>query len=260
MPNSYFIPERKTLEGKKLFFVSDAHLGLPNYIESLKREKLLIKWLDEIKNDASEIFLLGDIFDFWYEWKRVVPRGFVRLLAKIAELTDSGIPVHLFTGNHDIWVFDYLPHETGVILHTTPFSLEVAGKKIHIAHGDALGPGDYVFKFLKKLFTNKLLQWFFSRFHPNFAIGLAYAWSRTNRWAHPIPQFLGDDKEWLVHYSKEVLRKYDFDFFVYGHRHVAIKKNITEKSTIILNGDWLQQFTFSVFDGVDFELKYFNRS
>ncbi len=169
MPNSYFIPERKTLEGKKLFFVSDAHLGLPNYNESLKREKLLIKWLDEIKNDASEIFLLGDIFDFWYEWKRVVPRGFVRLLAKIAELTDSGIPVHLFTGNHDIWVFDYLPHETGVILHTTPFSLEVAGKKIHIAHGDALGPGDYVFKFLKKLFTNKLLQWFFSRFHPNFA-------------------------------------------------------------------------------------------
>ncbi|MCK4664945.1 MAG: UDP-2,3-diacylglucosamine diphosphatase [Bacteroidales bacterium] len=247
---------------KNIYFASDAHLGLPNYQKSLFREKLLVKWLDEIKNDAKEIYLLGDMFDFWYEYKQVVPRGFTRFLGKIAEIVDSGIPVHLFTGNHDIWIFDYLPTETGVILHRKPIVKTLNGKKFYLAHGDGLGPYDKGYKLLKKIFTNPVLQWLFSRLHPNFAIGLGHLWSNNSRFAKGLKaeKYKGDDKEWLYLYAKSLLKKEHFDYFVFGHRHILVERQIGSKSRFINLGDWITNFSYGVFDGENFELKKYTKN
>lgn len=243
---------------KKIYFASDAHLGFPSYEKSLVREKKFVLWLDEIKNDASEIFLLGDIFDFWYEYKRVVPRGYTRLLGKISEITDSGIPVHFFTGNHDIWVFDYLPTETGVIIHREKFIIERNGKTFLLAHGDGLGPGDKSFKLMKKFFTSPIAQKCFSLIHPNLALKFGLSWSHRRRHFHQYEDFLGQDKEWLVIYSKEKLKTRHYDYFIYGHRHIPMVFDITENSKYINLGDWIGNFTYGVFDGKDFELKKFD--
>jgi len=242
----------------KIYFASDVHLGLPNYAESLKREKLFVKWLDMIKEDATEIYLVGDIFDFWFEYKKVVPRGFTRFLGKIAEIVDSGIPVHFFTGNHDIWVFDYLPQETGVILHRDELVIERNKKKFLIAHGDGLGPFDMRFKILKKFFTSKFMQWCFARIHPNLAIWVAHKWSFGSRYSQgTTPGYFGDDKEWLVLYAKEKLINKHFDYFVFGHRHLALEIEIDEGSKFINLGDWINNFSYAVFDGNDLILKKF---
>ncbi|MBN1252645.1 MAG: UDP-2,3-diacylglucosamine diphosphatase [Bacteroidales bacterium] len=240
---------------KKIYFASDLHLGLPNFEKSLKREKLFVKWLDEIKKDAAEIYLLGDIFDFWHEWKRAAPQGFVRMLGKLAEISDSGIPIHLFTGNHDIWIYDYLPREIGVILHRKEYIIENSGKKIFMAHGDGLGPGDFSYKLLKKIFTNKFLQWCFKRLHPDFALWIGHSWSSNRRMTERYPVFHGIDNEWLISYSKKKLEKEHFDYFIFGHRHLPGVHDISEKSKYINLGDWLSNFTYGVFDGEKFELK-----
>ncbi|GAB4286169.1 MAG: UDP-2,3-diacylglucosamine diphosphatase [Marinilabiliales bacterium] len=244
------------VKGKKIYFISDCHLGFPNHNESLEREKLLVKFLNEIENDAKEIYLLGDIFDFWFEYKRVVPRGFTRFLGKIAEFTDNGIPVHFFTGNHDIWVFDYLPAETGVILHKNKLITEFYGKKFLIAHGDGLGPCDKGFKRMKKVFTNPFAQWCFARIHPNLGVKIASSMSHKSRYKlHPKElQFKGADKEWLILYAKRKLENSHYDYFVFGHRHIPIKYKLTDNSTFINLGDWMQNFTYGVFDGKTFEL------
>ncbi|MEE9462816.1 MAG: UDP-2,3-diacylglucosamine diphosphatase, partial [Bacteroidales bacterium] len=156
---------------KKIFFISDLHLGMYPQKESMEREKLVVKWLDEVYGEASEIYLLGDIFDYWFEYKKVVPRGFTRFLGKIAEITDAGVTVNLFTGNHDVWVFDYLPREVGVNVYRDPITREYGGMKFLIAHGDGLGPGQMGYKILKGMFTSKIMQWMFARLHPNFATG-----------------------------------------------------------------------------------------
>jgi UDP-2,3-diacylglucosamine pyrophosphatase LpxH len=168
-------------ETKNIYFASDFHLGAPNHESSLIREKSIVSWLDHIKDDAAEIYLVGDLFDFWFEYKRAIPKGFVRLQGKIAELTDKGIPVHIFTGNHDMWIFDYLPKELGVSLFRKPIEREFFGKRYLIGHGDGLGPGDRGYKFLKKVFANKFCQWCFARLHPNFGIWLADKSSKTSR-------------------------------------------------------------------------------
>lgn len=244
--------------GKKIYFASDVHLGLPDREKSLVREKLFVKWLDEIKNDAAEIYLLGDIFDFWYEYKFAVPRGFTRFLGKISEITDSGIPIHFFTGNHDLWAFDYLPQETGVILHRKTLIKEFNGKKFFIAHGDGLGPFEYKYKFLKSIFTNPIVQWFYSRLHPNFGIGFATTWSRFSRNIQEFPKFMGEDKEWLVQYAKIVLKKDHYDHFVFGHRHVPISIKLSETSHFTNLGDWIYNYTYAVFDGTNLELKKYS--
>ncbi len=210
------------------------------------------------RKDAEAIFLVGDIFDFWYEYKKVVPRGFTRFLGTLASITDSGIPVHFFTGNHDIWVFDYIPKETGVILHTSEYIFEKNNKRFLVAHGDGLGPGDHKFKMLKKIFTSKTMQFFFSRLHPNFALSLAHKWSITSRYSQKkIPPFFGMDKEWLMLYAREILKSEHFDFFVFGHRHIVLDILINEKSKFINLGDWISNFTYAVFDGSDLMLKRF---
>lgn len=243
----------------KIYFASDAHLGLPNYEKSKERERHFVKWLTQVSKDAKEIYLMGDIFDFWFEYKRVVPRGFTRLLGKISEITDAGIPIHFFTGNHDLWVFDYLPNETGVILHKNPIEKSFNGKKFYLAHGDGLGPYDKGYKLLKIIFTSKTLQWLFARIHPNLALAFAHSWSRTSRYAKGIEadDFKGEDKEWLVLYAKDILKKQHYDYMIFGHRHLAINIEIGDNCRYINLGEWISKFTYGVFDGNTFELKKF---
>lgn len=245
--------------GKKIYFASDFHLGVPDFDSSLVREKKIVRWLDEVKEDAHCIFLVGDIFDFWFEYKQAVPRGYTRLLGKLSELCDNGMDIHVFTGNHDMWIFDYLPKETGVTLHREPITQEWNGVKFYIGHGDGLGPGDHGYKFIKKVFASKLCQWLFARLHPNFGIGLANFWSRTSRksGAEKDKTFLGEDNEWLVIYSKEVLEKEHFDHFIFGHRHMPLEIPLSENSKYTNLGDWISQFTYGEFDGSEMKLKTF---
>ncbi len=240
-----------------IYFASDLHLGYPDFDKSLVREKLFVAWLDEIKADATEIFLMGDIFDFWFEYKRVVPRGFTRMLGKIAEITDIGIPVHYFTGNHDVWVFDYLPKEIGVKVHRHPINLELRGKKFHLAHGDGLGPNDHSFKLLKRLFTSSLAQFLFAKIHPNPAMRFGLSWSHRRRHTHQYESFKGYEQEWLVIYAKEKLQAEHFDHFIFGHRHHVYQYQLNTVSKLTNLGDWLSNFSYAVFDGNDVILKYY---
>lgn len=248
--------------GKKIYFASDFHLGAPNEAKSLVREKLIVQWLDEVKETAEEIFLVGDIFDFWFEYKHAIPKGFVRLQGKIAEITDSGIPVHIFTGNHDMWIFDYIPKELGVSLFRDNIHREFNGKKFFIGHGDGLGPGDKGYKFIKKVFASKTCQWLFARLHPNFGIGLANYLSRTSRakTGHEDAKFLGEDNEWLAIYCKEQLEKEHFDYFVFGHRHLPLEMDLPNNSKYINLGDWIQYFTYGEFDGSEMKLKVYDKA
>jgi UDP-2,3-diacylglucosamine hydrolase len=241
----------------KIYFASDFHLGVPDYESSLKREKRIVSWLEEAGKDASEIFLMGDVFDFWFEYSKVVPRGFVRILGKIAELTDSGIKVHYFTGNHDIWVFDYLPKETGVTVYREPIIREFGGKKFYLGHGDGLGPYDKGFKFLKKIYTSALPQWLFARIHPNLGLTFAHYWSKKSRISNGSKDetFHGEDKEWLVLYSKDILRNQHIDYFIFGHRHLPLDIRIGDNSRYVNLGEWVNYETYAVFDGQNLELK-----
>jgi UDP-2,3-diacylglucosamine hydrolase len=240
---------------KKIYFASDVHLGLYPYDKSREREKLFVKWLDGIKSDAKEIFLLGDIFDYWYEYKKVVPRGFTRTLSKIAEITESGIPVHFFTGNHDIWVFDYLPEETGVIVQKKNVIREFNGKRFYIGHGDNLDPKDIGYRLMNWLFKNKTAQFFFSKIHPNLTIGFGKAWSKKSRYSKGLAEeFKGDEHEHQIQFARRTLEKEEFDFFVFGHRHLPMDIKLNEKSRLINIGDWIFNFTYAVFDGENMSL------
>lgn len=245
------------VEKKNIYFASDFHLGAPNFEESLVREKRIVDWLNFIEPTAKEIFLVGDIFDFWFEYKRAIPKGFVRLQGKIASLTDSGIPVHVFTGNHDMWMFDYLPKELGIQIYREPIRRTFNGKTFLIGHGDGLGPGDKGYKFLKKVFANKFCQWCFERLHPNFGIWLADRSSKSSRAAtsKSDEKFLGEENEWLAIYSKEVLEKEHIDYFVFGHRHLPLELKVGENSTYFNLGEWINYNTYLLFDGTSAELK-----
>ena len=249
------------LPNKKIYFASDFHLGAPTYEKSRVREKKICAWLDEIKSDCQALYLVGDIFDFWFEYKFAIPKGFVRLQGKIAEFTDSGIPVHFFTGNHDMWAFDYLPKELGVQIHYNPIVQDFNNQTIYIGHGDGLGPGDYGYKRLKKVFKNRFIQSFFGFIHPNLGIGLADFLSKRSRAksGHLDEVFLGEEKEWLVQYCKDILKTQAVDFFVFGHRHLPIVQTV-ENATYINLGDWIHYFTYGVFDGEKFELLKFDTS
>lgn len=245
---------------KHIYFASDFHLGAPNYEKSLEREKQIVAWLNHIQPTAKEIFLVGDIFDFWFEYKHAIPKGFVRLQGKIAELTDAGIPVHLFTGNHDMWIFDYIPKELGVKLYREPITRQFGNKKFYIGHGDGLGPGDHSYKFLKKVFNNKFCQWSFARLHPNFGIWLANLSSKSSRakTGASDEKFLGEENEWLAVFCKEILQKEHFDYFIFGHRHLPLNIQLNENATYINIGDWLKYFTYLDFDGEQAVLKTWN--
>jgi UDP-2,3-diacylglucosamine hydrolase len=242
--------------GQQIHFLSDFHLGVPDSASSLAREKRICAFLDEAAKDAAEIMLLGDLFDFWFEYKRAVPRGHVRLLGKLAELTDRGIPVHLFIGNHDMWIFDYVPQETGVIVHREPIVREIAGKRFLIGHGDGLGPGDHGYKFIKKVFRNPVCQWLFARLHPNFGLWLGDVLSGRSRKKNyeNDRKWLGADKEWLVQYCKDELKKQHYDFMIFGHRHLPIDMEVAPGSRYVNLGDWISYYTYATLDGQELKL------
>ena len=244
----------------KIYFASDFHLGVPTHAESLEREKKIISWLDEIKEDAKSLYLLGDIFDFWFEYKAVVPKGFVRLLGKLAELSDNETDIFLIKGNHDLWMHDYLPKEVGIQIIENKTILSENGKKIFLAHGDGLGPGDFGYKMIKKIFTNKMCQWLFTRLHPNFGLGIAHFWSKRSRIANNKnpEQFLGEEKEWLVSYCKEKQKENPVDYYIFGHRHLPLEIEIDTKAKYINLGDWIHHNSYAVFDGENLILEYLN--
>ncbi|MEI6947971.1 UDP-2,3-diacylglucosamine diphosphatase [Paraflavisolibacter sp. H34] len=243
--------------GKKVFFLSDFHLGAPDAPRSLEREKLIVRFLDEIKEEAFAIFIVGDMFDFWYEYRRVVPRGHVRLLGKIAEITDAGIPVHFFVGNHDMWMKDYLQQELNVPVYFEPKEFTFDNRLFLVGHGDGLGPGDHGYKAMKKVFRNPVCQWLFGAFPPYMGIGLADYFSRKSREAtgEHEEHFLGEDKEWLIIYAKEVLQEKKVDFFIFGHRHLPIDFRLNGNSRYLNTGDWIRYQTYAVYDGSDMQVK-----
>lgn len=242
---------------KKIYFLSDFHLGAPDYASSLQREKIIVAFLDEIKKDAAEIFLVGDMFDFWYEYRKVVPRGFVRLLGKLAELTDAGIPMHFFVGNHDMWMKDYFQKELNIPVYFHPKEFERGGKRFLVGHGDGLGPNDHGYKRLKKIFRNPVCQWLFGILPPMMGMGLANFLSRRSRVKTGSSEevFFGEDREWLIIYCKDMLKKEKFDFFVFGHRHLPIDFRLNDSSRYINLGDWITFFTYAVFDQGSLTLK-----
>ena len=240
----------------KIYFASDLHLGVPNREKSLVREKLFVQWLDEIKNDAEAIYLVGDIFDFWFEYKKAVPKGYVRLLGKLAEFSDSNIPIHIFTGNHDMWLFDYLEDEINAHIYREPIEISMKGKRFFISHGDGLGPGDNGYKLIKKIFKNKLCQWLFERIHPNLGISIAQYWSKKSRIANgeKDESYYGE-KEWLTQFCKEKMKTIEVDYFIFGHRHLPLEVDLGNNTTYINLGEWVNYNSYAVFDGKKLELK-----
>ncbi len=245
--------------GKKIYFLSDFHLGVPDHASSLVREKRVVRFLDEAKADAAGIFIVGDLFDFWYEYKKVVPKGFVRILGKIAELTDSGIPVWFFVGNHDMWMTDYFQKELNVPVYFEPRTFEFNGKKFLVGHGDGLGPGDHGYKFLKRIFRNPVSRFLFGILPPYMGMSIANYSSKSSRAAtgDDDARFLGEDREWLIIYAREILQKEHYDYFVFGHRHLPIDFRLSDNSRYINLGDWIRYYSYAVFDGQNMELKYY---
>ncbi|MHA4843369.1 UDP-2,3-diacylglucosamine diphosphatase [Flavitalea antarctica] len=242
---------------KKIYFLSDFHLGAPDHERSLVREKKIVEFLEEIRKDAASIFIVGDMFDFWYEYRKVVPRGYVRLLGKLAELTDQGIPIHFFVGNHDMWMRDYFPIELNIPVYFEPKEFVFNSRQFLVGHGDGLGPGDKGYKFLKKIFRNPVCQWLFGILPPAVGIGLADFFSRKSReaTAQHDQDFLGEENEWLITHSRTELKKKFYDFLIFGHRHLPIDFRLDDKSRYINLGDWINYFTYAVFDGQHLNLK-----
>ena len=242
------------------YFASDLHLGTPDEASSLLREKKFVQWLDTIKADAAELFLVGDVFDFWHEYQTVVPRGYVRLLGKLAELSDAGVQLHFFTGNHDLWMGDYFEKELGAKIYTQPITRMLNGKQFFIGHGDGLGPGDHGYKFIKRVFTNPVCQWLFRWLHPDLGIRLANYFSYKSRFgkgAQPLEKFLGEEHEWLLLFAKEKLQQQHYDYFIFGHRHLPLDITVGEKSRYINLGDWLDYSSYAVLRNETLELCYF---
>lgn len=244
---------------KSVYFISDAHLGSRALKHTRQQERRLCRFLDEIKDRAQAVYMLGDMFDFWFEYKNVVPKGYTRFLGKVSELTDMGVEVHFFTGNHDIWCGDYLTKECGVVMHYSPVTLEIADRTFYIGHGDGLGDPDWKFRILKRVFHNRFCQWAFSWLHPTLGVEFGLRWAKHSRERHEPslqdgrggdPGYMGEDKEYLVLYAKDYLKAHpDVNFFVFGHRHIELDLLLTKESRLMILGDWITQCTYAVWDG-----------
>lgn len=249
------------LGNKKIYFASDFHLGVPDYERSLAREKRIVAWLDSIKADAHTIFLLGDIFDFWFEYRHTIPKGYIRLLGKLAELRDAGIPIIFFTGNHDLWMRDYFPAELGIPVYHKPHLVQVGDQKLLVGHGDGLGPGDKTYKLLKKfVFLNPITQWMFQWLHPNIGMYLANAWSKHSRITNikkDEQKFYGESGEFLWVFCKEIEKTSHHDYYIFGHRHLPLDLDVAPASRYINLGEWVNYNTYGVYDGMKVELKTF---
>lgn len=246
-------------EGKKIYFSSDNHLGAPTQEASKAREEKFVKWLNTIEKDAAAIFLLGDLFDFWFEYKHVVPKGFVRVLGKLAQLRDSGIPIYFFVGNHDLWMNGYFEDELNIPVYHHPKEFEFNQKRFLVGHGDGLGPGDKGYKRMKKVFTNPLSKWLYRWLHPDIGVPLAKHLSVKNKLisGDEDAKFLGEENEWLAQYAKRKLEKKHYDYFVFGHRHLPMKIKVGKNATYFNLGDWITHYTYGIFDGKEFRLEEF---
>jgi len=245
---------------EKTYFASDMHFGSDIFEDPITSEKRFIRWLNLIQKDAKAIYLLGDVFDFWFEYKKVVPQGFTRVLGKLAEMHDNGTEIHFFIGNHDMWVFDYLPKEIGAIIYREPLLTEIDGKKFYLAHGDGLGEESRYSQFIRSVFRNRICQFFFAHFPSAWGIELARRWSthsRKKNIANAIP-YLGENKEPLVLYAKKYLRENPkVDYFIFGHRHILLDLMLNQQSRIMIVGDWMEYFSYAVFDGKELYLEQF---
>lgn len=250
------------LLGKKVYFASDQHLGAPTLAESLVREKKFVSWLDEVKKDAGVIFLLGDLFDLWMEYKTVVPKGFTRTFGKLAEISDSGIPIYFFVGNHDLWMYGYFEEELNIPVYHKPQQYNINGVSFFIGHGDGLGPNDIGYKRMKKVFTNPLCQWLFRWLHPDIGVRLAQYLSVENKIisSKEDVQFISEDREWLVDYCKRKLETQHYDHFIFGHRHLPLEIALNPKSKYTNLGDWIKYYTYAEFDGVNLQLKKYTEN
>ncbi len=244
---------------KKIYFLSDFHLGAPNAAASLEREKKIVRFLHNAQQDAAVIFIVGDLFDFWYEYRTVVPKGYTRILGKLASITDSGIPIHFFVGNHDMWMKNYFQQELNIPVYFEPKEFVFNNQKFWVGHGDGLGPGDHGYKFIKKIFRNPVCQWLFGILPPAVGVGLANYLSRRSRamTGQTDAVFLGEEKEWLITYCKEVLKQQQYDYFIFGHRHLPIDFALTPNSRYINLGDWIRYDSYAVFNGQQLELCYY---
>ncbi|MCC9042386.1 UDP-2,3-diacylglucosamine diphosphatase [Myroides sp. M-43] len=235
---------------KSIYFASDQHFGAPSREKSLPREEIFLQWLREKEEDMGALFILGDLFDFWFEYKTVVPKGFVRILGKLAEIKDKGIPVYFFVGNHDLWMGDYFKTELGIPVYHEPKVFDINGKKFFIGHGDGLGPGDMGYKRMKKVFTNPFSKWLFRWLHPDIGVRLGSYLSVKNKLISGDEdiKFLGEDNEWLILYAKRKLETTHYDYFVFGHRHLPMIIDLNEQSKYINLGDWINYFTYGKYD------------
>ena len=248
----------------KVYFASDLHLGAPNPQESRDRERKFVAWLEEVGADATEIHLLGDIFDFWFEYGKSIPKGGARVMGAITKLTDSGIPVHFHIGNRDLWTFGYLEDELGVTLHRKPITMELDGLKCYIAHGDGLGPGEYSYKLLKKIYNNRLCQWLFKILHPDLGISLARVFIKKKhfqtRGVSSGELFVSEENEILHAYCKDQFAKDpSINCFIMGHRHLPLDLEVSvdgveSKSRYVNIGDWTSHFSWASIDDGKLEL------
>lgn len=250
----------ETSNHKKVYFASDQHLGAPTAETSFPREKKFVAWLDKIKQDAEAVFLLGDLFDFWFEYKTVVPKGFVRVLGKLAELKDAGVPIYFFVGNHDLWMNDYFEKELNIPVFHEPQVFIINNKKFFIGHGDGLGPEDKGYKRMKKVFTFPFFKWLFKWLHPDLGVKLGQYMSVKNKMisGDDDAKFLGEENEWLVQYCKRKLEHDHYDYFVFGHRHLPLDIKLQENSKYINLGDWISYFTYGVY-AENFDLLTFEK-
>ncbi|MBO3115323.1 UDP-2,3-diacylglucosamine diphosphatase [Winogradskyella sp. DF17] len=249
-------------KGQKVYFASDNHLGAPTTEQSLPRERKFVNWLNEVKEDAAAIFLMGDLFDFWFEYNKVVPKGFTRTLGKLAELSDNGISIFYFVGNHDLWMNGYFEEELGIPVFHKPQEFQLNNALFYIGHGDGLGPGDKGYKRMKKVFTNPFFKWLFKWLHPDIGVRLAQYLSVKNKLisGDEDATFLGEDNEWLAQYSRRKLEEKYRDYFVFGHRHLPLEIELSTASKYINLGDWITYYTYGEFDGNSFELKSYDSS
>ncbi|HOI27613.1 MAG TPA: UDP-2,3-diacylglucosamine diphosphatase [Paludibacteraceae bacterium] len=248
---------------KKIYFASDAHLGLDVIENPLDSERRLVRWLDSIKKDASSLFLLGDMFDYWFEYKYVVPKGFTRFLGKLGELSDMGVKIYIFIGNHDIWMFDYLPKEIGAVVVREPMTIELMGKKFFLAHGDGLGDPNKMFRFIRRFFRNKLCQRLYKGINPWFTIPLGQTWSRHSRSSKlgsEEESYLGEDREYLVKFAKEDAKTNNVDYYIFGHRHIMLDLAMADKKRVVILGDWITNFSYASFDGSELRLSVFEEN
>ena len=261
MPSELYL-HMQIASGKKIFFISDFHLGTPDRLTSLQREKYIIRFLESIQHEADEIFIVGDLFDFWFEYKTVVPKGYVRILGKLATLTDAGISIQFFVGNHDMWIRNYFEKELSIPVYYEPKTFLRNGKKFLIGHGDGLGPGDGGYKFLKKIFRNKFSQALFGVLPPAIGVGIAHYFSRKSRTAtgQTDKKFLGEEAEWLIQYCKIKLSEENFDYMIFGHRHLPIDYTFPNGTRYINLGYWIHYFSYASFDGEQLELKSYDPS